>query len=66
MFGAFDLLGTLFTAMCLLQANQVVYAIETVLAGGLLYGAMRIGCAIEPRWLQLTWEYLTYSNRYEG
>jgi hypothetical protein len=66
MFGAFDVLGTLFTALCILQTDQVVYAVEAVLAGGLLYVAMRIGCAIEPRWLGITWEYLTYSNRYEG
>jgi type IV secretory pathway VirB3-like protein len=66
LFFAGNLLGSLFTAVCLIQAGQIVYAVMALGGGGVIYLGMLVGCTIEPRFLGLWWDYVTYTNRYEG
>jgi type IV secretory pathway VirB3-like protein len=60
-----NLLGTLFVAFLFVLIIPI-YAVLVVLAGVGLYGLVRVGTHLEPRWGRILCEYVTYRTRYEG
>jgi NADH:ubiquinone oxidoreductase subunit 6 (subunit J) len=65
LFFAGNLLGTLFTALCLVQVDPI-YSVVALLGGACLYGVVYVGTRIEPRWVGMVLDYLGYAQAYEG
>jgi type IV secretory pathway TrbD component len=65
-FFAADALGTLFLALLLGMLVHLMAGVSVILLGALLFGIAWVGTKIEPRWLSMLVECLTYQREYEG